>query len=117
MKLIYVAPPYAGDVKRNLEYAKAVCRVVMDSGHAFFAPHLLYPGLLDDSVPQERRLDMDMGLAVLVRYDELWVFGDTVSPGMRMEMGEAERLGVPIRRMELEVGQDVSPISSMAALC
>lgn len=52
MKLIYVASPYAGDVERNLEYAKAACRAVMDSGHAAFVPHLLYPALLDDSVPR-----------------------------------------------------------------
>nr|WP_326183644.1 DUF4406 domain-containing protein [uncultured Oscillibacter sp.] len=117
MKLIYVASPYAGDVKRNLEYAKAACRIVMDSGRAFFAPHLLYPGLLDDRIPQERQLGMDMGHTVLARYDELWVFGSTVSPGMRTEMEEAERLGIPIRKMELEVGQDVSTIPSMTAPC
>lgn len=101
MKLIYVASPFAGDVERNIEYAKQACRTVMDSGHAFFAPHLLYPAILDDSVPQERQLGTGMGLAMLSRCDELWVFGDRISNGMRAEMQEAERLGVPIRRMDI----------------
>ena len=35
MKLIYVASPYAGDVEKNVEYAKQACRTVMESGHAF----------------------------------------------------------------------------------
>lgn len=43
MKLIYVASPYAGDVERNVEYAKQACRTVMESGHAFLAPHLMVP--------------------------------------------------------------------------
>ena len=38
MKLIYVASPYAGDVERNVEYAKQACRTVMESGHAFLPP-------------------------------------------------------------------------------
>ena len=32
MKLIYVASPYAGDVERNVEYAKQACHAVMKKG-------------------------------------------------------------------------------------
>ena len=56
MKLIFVASPYAGDIEMNTEFAKDACRHVMNEGHAFFAPHLLYPSILDDSKPEERRL-------------------------------------------------------------
>ena len=101
MKLIYVASPYAGDTERNIEYAKQACRTVMDSGHAFFAPHLLYPAMLDDGIPQERQLGINMGLAMLSRCDELWAFGDRISDGMQSELREAERLGIPIRRMDV----------------
>jgi hypothetical protein len=65
MKLIYVASPYAGDIEQNTEFARKACRHVMSEGHAFFAPHLLYPQLLDDSKPQERQAGLDMGLAML----------------------------------------------------
>ena len=105
-KLIYVASPLSGDVEKNLEYAREACRAVMDSGHAFFAPHLLYPSFLDDTVPEERKLGMDMGLAALERCDELWAFGPRVSAGMAAEIANAERLGIPVRRMELEEKQE-----------
>jgi hypothetical protein len=105
MKLIYVASPYAGDIEQNTEFARKACRHVMSEGHAFFAPHLLYPQLLDDSKPQERQAGLDMGLAMLPRYDELWCYGDRISFGMHLEIEEAVRLGIPVRRvMELENG-------------
>ena len=106
MKLIYVASPLSGDVERNLEFAKQACRAVVDSGCAFFAPHLLYPSIFDDDVPKERKLGMDMGLTVLARCDELWAFGERISKGMAAEMKEAERLGIPVRRFELEQQMD-----------
>ncbi len=105
MKLIYVASPYAGDIEQNTEFARKACRHVMSEGHAFFAPHLLYPQLLDDSKPQEREAGLDMGLAMLPRCDELWCYGDRISFGMHLEIEEAVRLGIPVRRvMELENG-------------
>ena len=112
-KLIYVSSPLSGDVEKNIEYAKAACRMVMDSGHAFFAPHLLYPSFLDDTVPEERKLGMDMGLAALEKCDELWAFGPRISAGMAAEIEHAERLGIPVRRMELEETQE----RSMVMLC
>ena len=113
MKLIYVASPFSGDVEKNIEYAKNACRTVMDSGPAFFAPHLLYPSFLDDTVPEERKLGMDMGLAALERCDELWAFGPRISNGMAAEIANAEHLGIPVRRMELEETQE----RGMVMLC
>ena len=105
MKLIYVASPYAGDIEQNTEFAKRACRNVMNEGHAFFAPHLLYPQLLDDSNPQERQAGLDMGLAMLSRCDELWCYGDHISYGMHLEIEEAVKIGIPVRRvMEQENG-------------
>ena len=105
MKLIYVASPYAGDIEQNTEFARKACRHVMNEGHAFFAPHLLYPQLLDDSNPQERQAGLDMGLAMLPRCDKLWCYGDRISHGMHLEIEEAVRIGIPVRRvMEQENG-------------
>lgn len=99
MKLIYVASPYAGDIEQNVEFAKEACRFVMDEGHAFFAPHLLYPQLLDDGNLEEREQGMEMGLAVLEKCDELWCFGERISHGMFMEIEQAKSLGMPIHRV------------------
>ena len=99
MKLIYMASPYAGDIEKNTEFAKRACRHVMNEGHAFFAPHLLYPQLLNDANPQERQTGLAMGLAVLPRCDELWCYGEHISHGMLLEIQEADRLGISVRRV------------------
>ena len=101
MKLIYVASPFAGDIEKNIEFAKKACRYVMQCGHAFFAPHLLYPTILNDQMPEERSLGIAMGLEALSHVDELWVFGSQDSDGMKTEIDEAIRLGVPIKRVKM----------------
>lgn len=113
MKLIYMASPYTGDIEKNTEFAKRACRHVMNEGHAFFAPHLLYPQLLNDANPQERQTGLAMGLAVLPRCDELWCYGEHISHGMLLEIQEADRLGIPVRRvMEQEQGFVISSVKT-----
>ena len=116
-KLIYVASPYAGDTEKNTEYAKQACRTVMEQGHAFFAPHLLYTAVLDDSIPEERQVGLEMGKAVLAKCDELWVFGSKISEGMAADISDAARLGRLIRHREVEVAQTHSSDPSMTVLC
>ena len=60
-KLVYIASPYSGDVERNVAFAKAACRYAMNQGVTPIASHLLYPQMLDDGVPEERKLGTDMG--------------------------------------------------------
>ncbi|RJE46624.1 MULTISPECIES: DUF4406 domain-containing protein [unclassified Dehalobacter] len=102
MKLIYVASPYAGDVENNVEFAKRACRYVMEQGHAFFAPHLLYPQILEDSNPAERETGLKLGHHMLERCDEMWVFGNRISSGMEAEIERAKQLGIPIRYVSAE---------------
>lgn len=97
MKRIYVASPYAGDVKKNIDFAKRACRYVMEQGHAFFAPHLLYPQILDDTDPVERETGLRLGLRMLEVCDELWVCGDRISASMEAEIELAKQRGIPIR--------------------
>lgn len=115
MKIIYVASPYAGDIEKNTEFAKTVCRFVMNEGHAFFCPHLLYPNILDEQNPQQRQLGLDMGLAMIQNCDELWCFGDHISLGMMAEIEEAQRLSIPTRRvMEQEQSFHVGEVRNNA---
>lgn len=118
MKLIYVASPFAGDIEKNTGLAMRACRHVMEHGHAFFAPHLLYPQLLSDSNPQERQAGLDMGLAMLSRCDELWCYGSRISFGMHLEIEEANRLGVPVRRVREQNGVFIigEPVQSTTAV-
>jgi hypothetical protein len=99
MKKIFVSSPYAGDVEKNIEFAKQACHYVITTGDAFFCPHLLYPQVLDDFNQEERRLGMEMAKQFLLKCDELWSFGDRISHGMFEEIECARQHGIPIKRI------------------
>lgn len=65
MKLVVIESPYAGDVERNVAYARACMADSLKRGEAPIASHLLYtqPGILDDEKPEERKLGMEAGFA------------------------------------------------------
>ena len=65
MKRVIIESPYAGNIKRNLEYARACVKDSLLRGEAPIASHLLYTqeGILNDSISEERRLGIDAGLA------------------------------------------------------
>jgi len=88
MKKIIIESPYAGDVKRNIKYARACVRDSLTRGESPLASHLLYTqeGILDDNDPKERQLGISAGLAWLEGVD-LHVF--YVDHGMSNGMMEA----------------------------
>lgn len=110
-KLIYIASPYAGDVEKNVTFAKAACRYAMEQGCTPVAVHLLYPQFLDDRNPQERAAGLAMGHQVLSVCDELWVCGNRISSGMETEIQEAKRMGIPVREVKKEQIQGESFMS------
>lgn len=65
MDVVILESPFAGDVERNLRYARAAMRDCLKRGEAPFVSHALYtqPGVLDDDVPEERRLGMRAGFS------------------------------------------------------
>ena len=108
--LIYVASAYAGNVKENSERAKRYCVHVINEGGVPIAPHLLFTQFLDDSVPHERKLGLDLGLELLEHCDEVWVFGD-ISEGMKREIEKAEELNKPIRWFDSDCS-DITELGS-----
>lgn len=64
MRKVVVESPYAGNVERNLAYARACLHDCLLRGEAPIASHLLYtqPGVLDDDRPEERKLGIEAGL-------------------------------------------------------
>lgn len=114
MKLIFIASPYAGDIEKNIEYAKEACRYVLNEGNAFFCPHLLYPQILDDNNLEERKLGIDMGKEFLLKCDELWAFGNQISSGMFEEIEFARERGIPVKRvMEIDFENKKQELLSM----
>ncbi len=99
MKLVYICSPYAVDIESNVRFAKAVCRYAAEQRCVPVAVHLMYPRILDDSIPIQRETGIRMGLRVLAACEELWICGEYISPGMHCEIAEAKRLGIPIRNI------------------
>jgi len=95
-KLIFVSSPYSDDPDEGTKMARRYCRIVTDQGHIPFAPHLIYTQFLDDSNENERKIGIAAGLAFLGKCDELWAFGENMSRGMKLEINEAIRLGLPV---------------------
>lgn len=93
---IYVASKYAGDVEKNVKNAIGYCRRVIEQGHMPIASHLLYPQMLDDMNPEERKMGQMFGMALLGICDEVWVFGE-ISSGMAEEIREAKTMKKTLR--------------------
>lgn len=99
MRLVIIESPYAGDVQRNTEYARAGVRDSLGRGEAPIASHLLYtqPGILNDNDPAERQWGIDAGLAWRAVAELVAVYQDLgVSRGMEYGIRRAEEAGIPV---------------------
>lgn len=107
MRRVILESPFAGDVERNVAYARRALRDSLMRGEAPIASHLLYtqPGVLDDTKPDERRHGIDAGLAWGVVADATVVYADLgVSRGMEQGIERARREGrtVEVRTIGVE---------------
>jgi hypothetical protein len=60
---VIIESPYAGDVEKNVAYAKKCMLDSLDRGEAPFLSHLLYTQVLDDNIPEQRNQGIYAGLA------------------------------------------------------
>lgn len=107
MNLVYIASPLAGDTAANVRRAIEYCRIASAKGVVPLAPHTIFTRFLNDAIPDERRLGMRMGIALLERCDELWVFGAKISTGMKSEITVAHKHGIPVRYFD-PTGEEVA---------
>ena len=104
MRLVIIESPYAGDVERNLAYARAAMHDCLMRGEAPLASHALYtqPGVLRDEVPGERELGIAAGLAWGHLAGSTVVYVDLgITAGMEQSMADARMTGRPIERRSL----------------
>ena len=92
--LVYICSLFAGD--RDIK-ARHYCRFAVRNACIPLAPHLLFPQFMDDAVPVERSLAMFMGMVLLGRCEQVWVFGSAISAGMAAEIEKAEKRDMVIR--------------------
>lgn len=102
---VIIESPYAGDIERNIRYARACMKDCFDRGEAPFASHLLYTqdGILDDTIRSERSLGIDAGLLWGAMADKTVLYTDLgISAGMRYGIASAERDGRPIEYRKID---------------
>ena len=93
--LVYICSPFSGDVEKNINKARGYSRFAVDKGVIPIAPHLLLPQYLDEAT--ERDLAIFMDIVLLTKCKELWVFGEEVSAGMRIEIDQAKKRNLKIK--------------------
>ena len=99
MRLVILESPYAGDVERNVAYARACVRDSLLRGEAPIASHLLYtqPGILDDAVPLDRHRGIDASLGWYAVAHASVVYTDRgISDGMLSGIEAARRAGLAV---------------------
>lgn len=105
MRRVILESPYAGDVARNIAFARAAVRDCLLRDESPIASHLLYTqeGILRDDVPEERKLGIEAGLAWGAEAEATVVYTDHgISSGMRYGIARAEGEGRQVEYRTLE---------------
>ena len=99
MKLVIIESPYAGDIEKNLWYARKCLKDSLNRNEAPIASHLLYTqkGVLNDEIPEERQLGIEAGLAWgKVAEAHIFYIDFGYSRGMKYAEANAKKNNIPI---------------------
>ena len=100
MRIAYIAHPLSGDYSRNLDEIRDIVRKInLDEPDVVpFVPYYVDCFALNDKVPEEREraIKNSIDLMKLEFIDEVRLYGDHVSKGMRREIWEALDLNIRI---------------------
>lgn len=99
MKRVILESPFAGDTKKNIAYARCAAKDCLNRGEAPMISHLLYtqPGVLDDTIPEQRTLGIEAGLAWGPVAELTVVYADLgMSRGMEGGVERAKKEGRPV---------------------
>ncbi len=128
MPLVVIESPYAPTptctVEDHVAYAKRCFNDSLKRGEAPYASHLLFtqPGLLDDTIPEQRRLGIEAGLAwgAAAKTAALYIdFG--ISSGMRTGINRHAQNGtnIVVRALDRKVtNEDIADLAQgLTASC
>ena len=91
--VVYLCHPFSHAMKTNRNRVAAIARHLTIRGFVPLAPQLFLPHFLDERT--ERHLAMRICLKLVSLTDEVRVYGEPTE-GMRHEIAEARRLGIPV---------------------
>lgn len=99
-KIVYIAHPLSGDISGNLEKVKNIIRDINLSQPDIvpFAHYFVDCHALDDTKPEERQrgISNDIALLKVGFINEMWLYGDRISEGMKHEIMLAYHLRIPV---------------------
>lgn len=104
MRRVIIESPYAGDVEKNVRYARRCMSDSLHRGEAPLASHLLYtqPGILKDEIPGERSLGIEAGLEWGRMAEVTAVYSDFgVTSGMKFGIQRAHSENRPVEFREI----------------
>jgi len=106
MKKVIIESPYAGNIERNIKYARACLKDSLNRNEAPLASHLLYTqdGVLDDTVESERMQGINAGLA-WKEFADLHVFYVDYGMSKGMEYARGFSMGSGVQLEFREIGK------------
>jgi hypothetical protein len=106
MRLVILESPFAGSgwwllrkwrERQNVAYALKCVRDSLLRNEAPIASHLVYPRVLDDTIPEERQHGIDAGLAWKAVAHASVVYTDRgITRGMKYGIEAAKAAGIPV---------------------
>lgn len=91
---VIIESPYAGNVEKNIKYARECMSHSLKQGEAPLASHLLYTqeGILDDDLSEERQLGINAGLLWGREAEKTVVYEDLgITDGMKLGIERAQK--------------------------
>ena len=93
MSVVFISHAFTSDPERSARNVAGIAREIVRSGHLPIAPQIYLPQFIDETA--ERDLALRLCLRLVRLSDEVRVFG-SISEGMRLEIADARRLGIPV---------------------
>ena len=114
MKIAYIAHPIGGNVKENLEKIIKIVRDInlKEPMVVLFAHYWVDCHALDDNIEEERERGIKNDREFFFRksFDELRLYGDRISKGMKAEILLALSLNIPVIGMTDETKRGLANI-------
>lgn len=97
-KRVYICSPYRANTPTekaaNIQNAIDAAKEILKQGDIPVVPHLYFPNFMNDDDKVERAWAIQTGKLFIDTCDEIWVFSDHLSEGMKEELEYAARRGM-----------------------
>ena len=101
-QIVFVCSPYSGEVDKNVIVSRQICQLAFDCNCHPFAPHLIYPDILDDSNDEDRKKGIDSGIAIMSLCSVIFQLDVELTRGMKEEILVANDRNIYVEKINPE---------------